>query len=113
MPANPAGKRGMIFDEAHERSGAVRFNNIAGEEHAQCTSDLEVRVIRTVEEMFDSKTSTKLESSTSQLGPELDVNLNLFIPPIWKSLASSNEREQKIVTAIDSKQVTTTKATTH
>ena len=221
MPANPVGKRGLIFDEAHERSGAVRFSNIAGEEHAQCTSDVEVRVIRTVDEMFDSKTSTKLDTSKSQLGPEFNVNLGLdivgtlgsaimnkmgslfgssagagstqqdrrelhgsahaeacakasagvpglastevsgcagfeiggslgqttgssrtaslsqqesedvikesgtsftqgatagigfTIPPIWKSLASSNEREQKIVTSIDSKQVTTTKATTH
>ena len=224
MPTNPDGKRGLIFDEAHERSGAVRFNNIAGEEHAQCTSNVEVHVIRTVEEMFGSKTSTKFESSTSQVGPELDVSLNLnavgslaqdimqtvgnmfgssvegeqteerqsqlhgsgyvqlcaggsagydvgvssgevhaeacgggeiggssgttntdkvslaqtrqssqgaaaasgtsfslgasagigfTIPPIWKSLASSNERDQKIVTSIDSKQVTTTKATTH
>ena len=34
VPSNPAGKRGFIFDEAHERSSTVRFNNIAGEEHA-------------------------------------------------------------------------------
>ena len=70
MPTNPAGKRGFIFDEAHERSSTVRFNNIAGEEHANCKGNLEVRVIRTVEEMFDAKTSTKLDSTSSQYGQE-------------------------------------------
>jgi len=224
VPCNPAGKRGFIFDEAQERSSSVRFNNIAGEEHANCRGDLEVRVIRTVEEMFDAKTSTKLDSSSSQVGQQLNINAKfgadgslsidlmnslkkLFgsskssgsteedhteshrnlhgelsgggsigyealitsgeahgdlliggdigdssssthtrsvalkdteqnsasevaksgtsfsagasvgvgfkIPPIWKSLASNNEREQKIATSIDSKQVTTTKASTH
>ena len=54
----------------------MRFNNIAGEEFAQCTSDLEVRIIRTVDEMFDSKTSTKISSSNLQFGPEFNVNLN-------------------------------------
>jgi len=224
VPCNPAGKRGFIFDEAQERSSSVRFNNIAGQEHANCRGDLEVRVIRTVEEMFDAKTSTKLDSSSSQVGQQLNINAKfgadgslsidlmnslkkLFgsskssgsteedhteshrnlhgelsgggsigyealitsgeahgdlliggdigdssssthtrsvalkdtelnsasevaksgtsfsagasvgvgfkIPPIWKSLASNNEREQKIATSIDSKQVTTTKASTH
>ena len=190
VPSNPAGKRGFIFDEAHERSSTVRFNNIAGEEHANCKGNLEVRVIRTVEEMFDAKTSTKLDSTSSQYGQELNINAKLGadgklssditksleklfgstaeahgdwrivegeggdsssstrtksvdlndttqessgeieksgtsfsagasvgvrfkIPPIWKSLASNNEREQKIATSIDSKQVTTTKASTH
>ena len=61
VPANPSGKRGFIFDEAHERSGPVRFNNIAGEEHANCRGNLEVRVIKTVEELFDAKMATKLE----------------------------------------------------
>ena len=75
VPSNPAGKRGFIFDEANERSGKVRFNNIAGEEFSQCSSDLEVRIIRTVEEMFDSKTSTEISSSNLQFGPEFNVNL--------------------------------------
>ena len=75
MPESPAGKRGFIFDEANERSGKVRFNNLAGERFAQCTSDLEVQVIRTAKEMFDSKTSTKMESSNFQLGFDFDVNL--------------------------------------
>ena len=224
VPSNPAGYRGLIFDEATERSGAVRFNNIAGHEASQCTSDLEVRVIRTVEEMYEAKTSTKVESTSSQVGQELNIhaglsadgvlstdimnslgklfgasssrestaekqsgqnrelhgdvsaggnvnynglvvsgggNLDLSIggkigdssssahtasvalagtaqessgeiqksgttftqhasagvgfkiPPIWKSLASNNEIEQKITTSIDSKQVTTTKASTN
>jgi len=76
-PSNPAGKRGFIFDEANERSGKVRFNNIAGERFAQCTSDLEVRIIRTVEEMFDSKTSTEISSSSLQIGNEFNVNLGI------------------------------------
>ena len=77
VPSNPAGKRGFIFDEAHERSSTVRFNNIAGEEHANCKGNLEVRVIRTVEEMFDAKTSTKLDSTSSQVGQELNINAKL------------------------------------
>ena len=77
VPANPSGKRGFIFDEAHERSGPVRFNNIAGEEHANCRGNLEVRVIKTVEEMFDAKTATKLESTSSELGQQLNINANI------------------------------------
>jgi len=76
VPESPAGKRGFIFDEANERSGKVRFNNLAGEQFAQCTSDLEVQIIRTAKEMFDSKTSTKMEISNFQLGFDFDVNLN-------------------------------------
>ena len=41
------------------------------------------------------------------------VSVGFNIPPIWKSLASNSEREQRIATSIDSKQVTTTKASTH
>ena len=57
----------------------MRFHNIAGEKFSQCRSDLEVRIIRTVEEMFDSKTSTEITSSNLQFGPELDVNLGIDV----------------------------------
>ena len=77
VPSNPAGKRGFIFVEAHERSSTVRFNNIAGEEHTKCKDDVEVRVIRTVEEMFEAKTSTKLDSTSSLVGPELNINAKM------------------------------------
>ena len=75
VPINEAGKKGFIFDEANERSGKVRFKNIAGEEFSQCTSNVEVRVIKSVEEMFDSKTSTEISTSELQLGTDFDVNL--------------------------------------
>ena len=77
VPENLAGKKGYIFDEAKERSGEVRFNNIAGEEFSQCTSDLEVRIIKSVEELFDSEVSTDISSSSIQVGPEIDLNVGL------------------------------------
>ena len=79
VPINEAGKKGFIFDEANERSGKVRFKNIAGEEFSQCTSNVEVRVIKSVEEMFDSKTSTEISKSELQLGTQFDVNLGYDI----------------------------------
>ena len=119
MPSNPAGKRGFIFDEANERSGKVRkyifsgdffcgkvrFQNIAGEQFAQCTSDVEVRTIRSVEEMFDKKTSTLISSSNLQLGAQFDVNLNYdwvgtignsIMSQVGKLLGSSKGQESTI-----------------
>ena len=59
------------------------------------------------------ESSGEIQKSGTSFSVAASIGVGFKIPPIWKSLASNNEREQKIATSIDSKQVTTTKASTH
>lgn len=79
VPARVDGFKSLIFDEAHERSGSVRFRNIAGHGSVICTKSVDVRIIKNVTQMFDSESSTTFESSSRQLGLEIGVSAGIGV----------------------------------
>jgi len=67
------GLRSLIFDEAAERSGPVRFNNIAGHSLKQCTKNFESKFINNVDDFLESTVRTDSTDGSRRAGQEVNI----------------------------------------